>query len=147
MTDQKNMILAIVLSALVLLAWQYFFGIPQLEKQRQQTQQQAQQQTVPPGAPAGQPQAVPGMPGAPPAPAVPGAAPTPPQPATREAVLAASARVPVDTPRLKGSIALKGGRIDDLALTQYRVTVDPRSPPIILLSPSGSPEPFYAEFG
>ena len=45
------------------------------------------------------------------------------------------------------SIALKGGRIDDLALVKFRETVDPKSPPIELLSPSGSPEPFYAEFG
>ena len=40
---------------------------------------------------------------------------------------------------LKGSIALKGARIDDLALTKYRETVDPNSPPIVLLSPSGTP--------
>ena len=53
----------------------------------------------------------------------------------------------IETPRLRGSISLKGGQIDDLALTQYRETVDPNSPPIVLLSPSGSPHPFYAEFG
>src|SRR5581483_9673839 len=56
-------------------------------------------------------------------------------------------RVAIDTPRVSGSIALKGGRIDDVALTQYRETVDPKSPPIELLSPAGSPSPFYAEFG
>ena len=49
--------------------------------------------------------------------------------------------------RCSGSIALKGGRIDDLALIKYRETVDPKSPAIVLLSPSGSPHPFYAEFG
>ncbi|MEA2958299.1 MAG: YidC/Oxa1 family rane protein insertase, partial [Alphaproteobacteria bacterium] len=76
-------------------------------------------------------------------------APVAPQapPVTREAALAASPRILVETPRLKGSISLKGGRIDDLALVQYREIVDPKSPPIILLSPSGSPVPFYAEFG
>ena len=62
-------------------------------------------------------------------------------------MLKASPRVPIETPRLRGSIALKGAQIDDLALTQYRETVDPKSPPIVLLSPSGSPHPFYAEFG
>ena len=56
-------------------------------------------------------------------------------------------RVKIDTPRLAGSISLKGGRIDDLALVQYRETVDPKSPPIILYSPSGTAEPYYAEFG
>src|SRR4029077_16745890 len=53
----------------------------------------------------------------------------------------------IATDSLQGSIALKGGRIDDLALVKFRETVDPKSPPIVLLSPSGSPEPFYAEFG
>ncbi|MBM3528176.1 MAG: membrane protein insertase YidC, partial [Alphaproteobacteria bacterium] len=50
MTDQKNTLLAIVLSAIVLVVWQYFYGMPQMEKQRQdaqQKQQQAQQQTPP----------------------------------------------------------------------------------------------------
>ena len=62
-------------------------------------------------------------------------------------MLAASPRIAIDTPRLKGSIALKGARIDDLALTQYRETVDPKSPAIVLLAPSGTEHPFYAEFG
>ncbi|MDB5601151.1 MAG: rane protein insertase YidC, partial [Xanthobacteraceae bacterium] len=92
-------------------------------------------------------------PGAPPtpgtAPQVPGqgGATTPVQIMTREAVLAAAPRIPLETPRLRGSIALKSGRIDDLSLSQYRETVDKNSPPIVLLSPSGSPHPFYAEFG
>ena len=48
-------------------------------------------------------------------------------------MLAASPRIAIDTPRLNGSIALKGARIDDLALMQYRETVDPNSPAIVLL--------------
>jgi len=153
MTDHKNTILAIVLSALVLIAWQYFIGLPQVEKQRQEGQLRQQQQQA--GAPVQQPgqaapvqqpgQAAPATPpGAPPAPgqvAVPGTA------MTREAVLAATRRIAIDTPRLKGSIALKGARIDDLALSRYRETVDSRSPAIVLLSPSGAPNPYYAEFG
>src|SRR5690242_16078393 len=148
MNDHKNTILAIVLSGMVLIAWQYFFGMPQLEKQRQiqQQQQQTQQGTQP--APQGTqpaPQATPqpGTPGGP-GPQVPGQ----PSPAagpqlSRDAVLAASPRIPIETPRLKGSISLKGARIDDLALSQYRVTVDPNSPPVVLLSPSGAPHAFY----
>ena len=148
MNDNKNTILAIVLSAIVLIVWQYFFAIPQ-EKARQEQlaaqQLQAPKQTTPQPAGAGTP-ATPGQPGVP---QVPGAAPAPSAvtPATRAAALTASARVPIATESLQGSIALKGGRIDDLALTKFRETVDPKSPPIVLLSPSGSPEPFYAEFG
>jgi YidC/Oxa1 family membrane protein insertase len=154
MSDQKNTILAIVLSAFVLIAWQYFFGLPQFEKQRQ-AQQQTQQQPLP-GQPATQPapgrESTPQVQGTPQAP---GTAPQVPgqtgagavQQLSREDVLAKSRRVPVETARLKGSIALTGGRIDDLSLTQFRETVDPSSPAIVLLAPSGSPHPFYAEFG
>jgi YidC/Oxa1 family membrane protein insertase len=160
MTDQKNTLIAILLSAIVLIAWQYFVGMPQMEKQRQEAQQKTQQQQqttqpVPQQPAPGQP--VPGQPvpqgqsvpqtqtGAPP---VPGQAPSVPgTQLTRETVVAAAPRIAVETPRLKGSISLKGGRIDDLSLTQYRETVDPKSPPIVLLAPSGSPHPFYAEFG
>jgi YidC/Oxa1 family membrane protein insertase len=146
MTDQKNMILAIVLSVLVFVAWQYFFGMPLQEKQKQAAQQQQQsQQTQPPAAPAETRPQAPGQ--------VPATAPT--TEISREAALAKSQRVQIDTGRivngtqvgLKGSIALTGGRVDDLSLLQYHETVDPNSPAIVLLSPSGSPNPFYAEFG
>jgi YidC/Oxa1 family membrane protein insertase len=148
--DQKNVLIAIVLSAIVLIVWQYFVGLPQMEKQRQEAQQraqqQAQQQTSSPSQPlpSGQPQ-----PQAPSTPVLPGqgGAPTLGAQMTREAVIAAAPRIGIDTPRLKGSVSLKGARVDDLALIKFRETVDPKSPPIVLLSPSGSPHPFYAEFG
>jgi YidC/Oxa1 family membrane protein insertase len=148
MNDQKNMLLAIVLSAIVLIGWQIFFGLPSMHQQQQQKQQQQTQTTpvTPPGTPA-----QPGTPTAQPAPTTPSQAPVPGQvpvqPVTREAALKASPRVAIETPRLAGSINLKGGRIDDLLLTQYRETVDPKSPPVVLLSPSGAPMPFYGEFG
>src|SRR5437660_6042903 len=65
----------------------------------------------------------------------------------RDSAIAASPRIKISTPRISGSIALKGARIDDLALIQFRETVDPASPPIILFSPSGTAAPYYAEFG
>ena len=153
MTDQKNTILAIVLSALVLIAWQYFVGLPQMEKQKQEAQLKAQQQQQQVQTPVRRPAAA-GQPAA----GAPRAACSRNCPArrgrrlagqqlSREAVLAASPRITIETPRLRGSIALKGAQIDDLALTQYHETVDQNSPPIVLLSPSGSPHPFYAEFG
>ena len=71
----------------------------------------------------------------------------PGQTMTREAALKASPRLGIETPRVAGSINLKGGRIDDLQLTHYRETVNPKSPPVVLLAPSGAPMPFYAEFG
>jgi len=151
MMNDKNTIIAIVLSAIVLIGWQYFIGGPQMEKQRQEAQlkqQQTQQQTPAPGTQGATPAPAPGTapaPGA--APQAPGTAAPGAQVITREAALAASPRVQIDTPALKGSIALKGARIDDLALVKYRETVDPKSPAVVLLAPSGTEHPFYAEFG
>ncbi len=143
MTDNKNTILAIALSAIVLIAWQYFYAMPQAERQKQAQQQtELQKQAQKPAAQ----QPAPTAPGTP---AVPGqtAQSAAGAPITRNATLATSPRIPIATASLQGSIALRGGRIDDLALLKFRETVDPKSPPIVLLSPSGSPEPFYAEFG
>ena len=153
MSEHKNTILAIVLSLVVIVGWQYFIGYPQMERQRQDAQQQAQlkQQSQPqPGATqpatpapnAGQP-ATPEVPGTPKA----GAPSAQAQAASRDAVIASSPRIAIETPGLGGSIDLKGGRIDDLTLTQYREETDPKSPPIVLFSPSGAPDAFYAEFG
>src|SRR5215510_4129000 len=130
MNDQKNTLLFIVLSAIILFGWQFWFGMPQQK-------------------PVAPPQNVPGAtaPGTPPTPGTPIPVEPAAKPLTREEALAQSPRVRIETPRLSGSVALKGGRIDDLSLTQYRETVDPNSPPIVLLSPSGSPHPFYAETG
>ena len=46
MTDNRNTILAVILSGLVLIGWQYFFNLPQMEKQR--AAQQAQSELVKP---------------------------------------------------------------------------------------------------
>ena len=90
MTDNKNTILAIVLSALVLLGWQYFFAVPQ-EKARQE-QLQAQKQNLQTPAQPGQPSQPPTQSGTP---QIPGQAGTPAAAATvdRAAALAASPRV------------------------------------------------------
>jgi YidC/Oxa1 family membrane protein insertase len=64
-------------------------------------------------------------------------------------ILKGTPRVPLQTPELAGSINLKGARLDDLVLTQFRETVDHDSPQIVLLSPPESAAPYnaqYAEF-
>ena len=150
MTDNRNTILAVILSGLVLIGWQYFFNIPQMEKQR--AAQQAQSEMAKPAPQAGSHDA----PRDPPqAGAAPRRRPTRRrnQPAStapvvdRDTAIAATPRVKIDTPRLTGSISLKGARIDDLSLVQFRDTVDPASPAIVLYSPSGTENPYYAEFG
>jgi YidC/Oxa1 family membrane protein insertase len=147
--NNRNFIIAIVLSMAVLFGWQFFIAGPELERaQKQQgiARQQAAENAATPPAP-GATTATPATPGATP-PAATGTTPSVTQTAeTREAALAQSERVPIATGSITGSINLTGGRIDDVRLEQYRETVDPASPTIVLLSPSGGPNAYFAEFG
>ncbi|WP_299810381.1 membrane protein insertase YidC [uncultured Roseibium sp.] len=150
-SENRNTILAIVLSLIVLLGWQYFIAGPKLERQQAQAELQAQQdaaasgQTLTdsgnPNAP--RPTATPGTDASAPAPAAAGQAAF----ASREQALSASKRITIDTPHLEGSVNLTGGRLDDLRLKEYHETVNKSSPTIVLFSPSGSPNPYYADYG
>ncbi|MBK9083243.1 MAG: membrane protein insertase YidC [Rhizobiales bacterium] len=146
--DNKNLILAMGLSVLVLIGWNYFYGQPQLERARQMQQAQTQPAGAP--TPGGAP-AQPAAPGQTPAPGAPTAAPaTPAAPAvalSREQALAAGPRVAIDTRSLSGSINLTGARVDDVKLKAYRETIDPKSPNIVLFSPAGTPTAYWAEAG
>src|SRR5580693_4577634 len=114
MFEHKNTIIAIVLSLVVVIGWQYFIGYPQMEKQRKEAllKQQEQAQLHPPAAQ--------------PAPAP--VNPVGPAANSRESIVTAAPHVAIKTERLKGSIDLRGARIDNLSLEQYRETVDPHSP-------------------
>jgi YidC/Oxa1 family membrane protein insertase len=129
MDDQnKNLILATVLSFLVILGW--FVGGPMLFPQWF-PEEPAVTQAAAPAAPA---------------PATTAPAPSDATAATTE-VAPEAPRVTIDTPKLSGSLSLAGGRIDDLQLKGYRETVDPTSPEVRLLSPVGKEHPYYAVFG
>ena len=65
----------------------------------------------------------------------------------RTEVVSKAPRIPFDNGRIHGSISLVGARIDDLTLGGYRETVDPTSAEIVLLSPAGAANPYYADFG
>jgi YidC/Oxa1 family membrane protein insertase len=130
--ENKNVILAIVLSAAIIIAWTVFVQGPQVERQQAQLQQQAAQQAQQPAAQPGQ-QAAPQDTGR--------------KVVSREEALKESAHVTIDNPRIKGSINLKGARLDDLVLKEYRETVEPTSPNIVLLSPRESEHGYYADIG
>lgn len=130
--DVKNIVLAVVLSTMVLLGWTVvadrFFPT------------EAPKPVATAAATAGAPGA-PSAPGA--APAIGGQGAI----VGRDAALAASPRVAIDTPRLKGSINLTGARFDDLVLPSYRQTNDKASPPVRLFSPSRTADAQFAQFG
>ncbi|WP_119461228.1 membrane protein insertase YidC [Rhodospirillaceae bacterium SYSU D60014] len=139
--DQRNLLLAVLASMVILLGFQYFYEVPrQQQQQAEQAVQQERSEAQPPAdtlAPTA-PGTVPGTEAG----TAPAAAPK-----SREGALAETPRVRIDTPSLSGSISLIGGRIDDLVLKNYRVGVEPGSENIVLLSPLGGPNAYYADFG
>ncbi|MEW4468656.1 membrane protein insertase YidC [Parasphingorhabdus sp. JC815] len=62
-------------------------------------------------------------------------------------VLAETPRLPIETPRVKGSINLQGARLDDLTLTDHRTELAKDSPPVRLLAPSGTKNAYFSRFG
>jgi YidC/Oxa1 family membrane protein insertase len=128
--DTKNLILAVALSALVLLGWSWaankFFPTANPPSTKVVN---GKQQPLP------QPQAQPTAPA------------TPKVLQSRNAVLGSSPRVRIDTPSLQGSINLKGAQIDDLVLVRQRETIAKNSAPVRLLSPLGAPGAYVAAFG
>src|SRR6476469_8177146 len=123
------MILAVVLSALVLLGWTWasnkYFPTANPPSTKIENGKQV---PVP-------------QPGIQPAPSAPKVLQTQTQ------VLRATPRVHIETPSLIGSINLKGAQMDDLLLVRHRQTIDRNSPPVRLLSPIGAPGAYVSEFG
>ena len=147
--EQKNLILALVLSMAILIGFQFLYADPEPVVTDADLTEQGLT-PAPDGVPGnGVPGAANGVPqvdaGAAGPGAVPGVAPVIVQ--SRDEVLEVGARVAIETPRVHGSLALTGGRIDDLWLSDYRETLDDDSPEVLLLSPLGTPWAYYVEFG
>ncbi|GER06180.1 membrane protein insertase YidC [Iodidimonas muriae] len=137
MNEQKNLLAAMGLTLLVLLAFDFFYAKPQ----RESAQIDAAQPTtsVSPEDHAAAPQSMGDA-----ALAAPSSARTG---LDRDQALQAGRRIYLETPRLKGSIALTGGFIDDLTLKDYTTEVGKDGEPIVLLNPSKSTNAYYASFG
>jgi len=116
--DQKNFIMAMVLSGFVLLGYWFFFGKPMAEKARIDAQneitRQEQLEANPP--PAIQP---------------------------REVLVAKGTRINIDTASMTGSFLTTGSRFDDIALKNYDKTLDPSDGAVILLTPEGAEKSAY----
>ena len=128
MDDQnRNLILATVLSFGVILAWTTLFPPENLETTvGNEVVATADEGTLPAADPV---------------------APTATTPTETATPVAEAPRVPIATDELAGSISLLGGRIDDLALTQYRETLDEDAEIVRLLRPVGEPGAYFATFG
>jgi YidC/Oxa1 family membrane protein insertase len=122
MPEQRNLILAIVLSVTIIIAFQWFYEMPRVREAQQPQPQQAEQTT---GTPTPSAETVPDGAVAPAAPGTETGKPA----ASRAEALAEGTRLPFDNGRVRGSIALQGGRIDDLTLSDYQVTIERRTSP------------------
>jgi YidC/Oxa1 family membrane protein insertase len=127
MSDQKNFILAITLSLGIFLGWDYFFGVKNIP---------VQQVTVE------EPQQIQGQ----------------SQPVEKKESLSETLvvldrnealkdqRVHIETPALKGSINLKGGKLDDLVLLNYKTSLQDESSLVTLLNPRNTKDFYYVDF-
>ncbi|KAA9010627.1 membrane protein insertase YidC [Histidinibacterium aquaticum] len=144
MDDQnKNLILATALSFLVILVWFLLFPPPESSPGatgpdgQPVAEQEVQGDTL---TPPGDPSLAPASPDA-------TAANTPETEVDPDVTAPEAARISIDSPRVVGSINTLGGRLDDLSLPGYRVTLDEDSDLVRLLSPTGAESPYYALHG
>ena len=126
-TDNRNMIYFLIVSMALLAFYQFFVFGPQ-QKKREAAQAVATA-SVSSASAAGVPLG--GV----------------PVTLTREQAIAATPRILIETPSLKGSISLKGALIDDLYLTKYDRTVEKKNDPVELLSPSSTKNAYYVISG
>ena len=121
MDDQnKNLILAMVLSTLVLVIWMVLFAPPPPDPNAVvETGETTQVEGVP--APAGEEAEG--------------------SPESTVAAVPEAERVQISTPSLSDSVSLSGGRIDDLSLVNYDVSLEAGSDDVTILSPVGSERP------
>jgi len=139
MSEQRNIVLAIILTMAILFGFDMYMA-----------------QFQPPVDEAAQSQAMNGDNAVPPASGdLPPAASLPGMEAMgavqavrpRAEVLADDDRVTISTPKLKGSIRLKGARFDDLILTAYKESLETDAQDVVLLAPQHSDDPYYVEYG
>ena len=146
MPEQRNLILAIVLSVTIIIGFQYFYELPRIqeEQRRQAAIEESTGSSIAPTPSPGQS----GTTATTTAPAAPGSVPTgQPVAASRDTVLAEGERIIIDNGRLTGSFAVTGSRIDDIVMTDYQVSIKDDAENVTLFNPAGSPDTYFAEFG
>jgi len=119
MDDQKNVIAAMVLSAIVLFGYVFFVGKPASDRAQEQAALQAEQAAVVQT----EPEIVPLQ--------------------SRDTLVNSGARIKIETPSLSGSFLVTGSRFDDLQLKNYKATLDADSGPVITLTPEGADHSAY----
>ncbi|MDP5370590.1 MAG: membrane protein insertase YidC [Pseudomonadota bacterium] len=126
MSEQKNLIIAVAVSIAIFWGFDFFYTSKKVQPVPNALSSQGVQSNLP-VAPVNMPAATDAV-------------------LPREAVLKEDLRVAINTPRIKGSIRLKGAVIDDVELTRYKETTDPKSSNIVLLTPQKTKGAYIAAF-
>jgi len=124
--DTNNLLVAFALSMLIFMSWQYFIETPRQQKealvrklnQKQDLQVKKEQENTPNKTIK-----------------------------TRSELLAESPRLPIKSDYLDGSLNLKGLRLDNVSLVKYRQNLNKDAPEVVIFSPAGDKEGYFAEFG
>jgi|TARA_B100001741_G_scaffold75502_1_gene61084 YidC/Oxa1 family membrane protein insertase len=141
--EQKNLLLAIIFSVAIMLGWQAYFG----EKPSPTPKKEASNTTNPTKGVSSD---------APPAPGtmtksseLPSLGQADPNSKTNDQtnILNASPRIKINSPKLTGSISLKGAQFDDLTLTGYKETIEADSKNVKLLAPVNGNSGYLATLG
>ena len=129
--ENKNVLLAVILSTAILIGWSFYFENPEeAQRKRAEIQGKTETQTNIQKPEAPQPSKA-----------------NPAKSISRNEALKESDRVLIENKNLSGSISLRGALIDDIILKNYRETLDPNSKPIVLLSPKKYEQGYFVESG
>lgn len=122
MDNTRRVILATILSALVLIGFNYFFPLEQQSEQRLSLHKNVLNKTAHHAG-----QTVPST--------------------VFSMVKKPDPRLVINAPSVQGTVNLRGAVLDDLVLKHYRETVQPKSPDVRILSPVNTARPNYVDFG
>ena len=151
--EQKNLLLAIILSAIIMVGFQWY-NASQMPLENENTPAQKSSSNLPDlpiqSNPLPKKDAIitpsdtnlPGM-----SVPIPGSNTVTTEASALRKALTQTPRLKIKSERITGSISLVGAKIDDLTLKNYRETIQPESDNISLLLPFGSAKPYYADFG
>ena len=129
--ENKNVLLAVILSTAILIGWSFYFENPEeAQRKRAEIQGKTETQTSIQKPEAPQPSKA-----------------SPAKSISRNEALKESDRVLIENKNLSGSISLRGALIDDIILKNYRETLDPNSKSIVLLSPKKYEQGYFVESG
>ena len=134
--DTRNVLMAVILSTIIIVGWQVLVVDPELKKNK--TEISKIEQTKPSPTVDGS---------KPSAPSLSAKAPEPQKIITRQDAVSTGQRIRIENSKLFGSISLTGALIDDVTLKNYKVTIDKKSPEVVVLNPKQMNTGYYLESG